>query len=191
MTGPVNNALVFLIQSVIGAYILIVMLRLLLQWVRADIHNPVSQFVIRATEPTRAPFKRLLPTIGRLDGACVVLLLILQSAEVLLVSVITGNLVPSTPALALFSLAEILQLALNVFLFSILIEVIMSWISPYARNPVLMLVHSINYPLLAPARRRIPPLSGIDLSPIVVLLALQLGNILIVAPLRGQAIAMW
>ncbi|WP_025769440.1 YggT family protein [Thioalkalivibrio sp. HK1] len=190
MTGHIDNALAFLVQSVIGAYILIVMLRLLLQWVRADFHNPVSQFVIRATDAARAPLKLLIPTIGRIDGACLSLLLILQSAETLLLGAITGS-IPSPGALLLFSMAEIVQLALNVFLFSILIEVIMSWINPFARNPVLILVHSINYPLLAPARRIIPPVAGIDLSPIVVILILQLGGFLIVNPLRGMAIAMW
>ncbi|MBF2761491.1 MAG: YggT family protein [Ectothiorhodospiraceae bacterium AqS1] len=190
MTGHVDNALAFLVQSIIGAYTLIVMLRLLLQWVRADFHNPVSQFVIRATDKPRAPLRLLIPTIGRIDGACVSLLLILQSAETLLLGAISAS-IPSVGAILFYSLAEILQLALSVFLFSILIEVIMSWINPFARNPVLVLVHSINYPLLAPARRIIPPLAGIDISPIVVLLILQLGGFLIVGPLRSLAIAMW
>ena len=102
---------------------------------------------------------------------------------------ITGILGHRAPAAALLvlSVAEILQLAVHVFLFSILIQVIMSWINPGSYNPLLSVLHSLNEPLLGPARRIVPPIGGLDLSPIVVMVALQLAAILLVGPLRQLA----
>ena len=87
----------------------------------------------------------------------------------------------------MYSIAELLQLGLNVFLFSILIQVVMSWINPGAWNPLLSVLHSLNEPLLAPARRFIPPMGGLDLSPVAVMVALQFAAILVVGPLRQLA----
>ena len=186
MGGHVGNAATFLIETLFGIYILIVMLRLLLQWARADFYNPLSQFIVRATQPVLAPMRTALPSVGGIDLACVVLLVALQLAELLLVTGLLGHRV-AVIALLVLSVAEIVQLAIYVFLFSILIQVIMSWINPGSYNPMLSVLHSLNEPLLGPARRIVPPIGGLDLSPIVVMVALQLVAILVVGPLRQLA----
>ena len=186
MDGHIGNAATFLIETLFGLYILIVMLRLLLQWVRADFYNPLSQFIVKATRPVLAPMHRTLPAVGGIDLACVVLLVVLQFGELWIVTEILGRRVPAG-ALLVFSVAELLQLAIHVFLFSILIQVVMSWINPRAWNPVLSVLYSLNEPLLAPARRLIPPMGGLDLSPVAVMVALQLAAILLVGPLRQLA----
>ena len=186
MGGHVGNAATFLVETVLGIYILIVMLRLLLQWVRADFYNPLSQFIVRATQPVLAPMHRTLPAVGGIDLACVVLLVVLQFGELWVVTGLLGHRVAAV-ALFVLSIAELLQLAVYVFLFSILIQVIMSWINPGSYNPLLSVLYSLNEPLLAPARRIIPPFGGLDLSPIVVMVALQLVAILLVGPLRQLA----
>jgi YggT family protein len=84
----------------------------------------------------------------------------------------------------------LLSLLINVFIVSILIQVIVSWVNPGMSNPVMGLLHSLNEPLLAPARRLIPPISGFDLSPIAVFICLQLLSILAVAPIRDLARSM-
>ena len=184
--GHIGNAATFLIETLFGIYILIVMLRLLLQWARADFYNPLSQFIVKATQPVLAPMRRALPTIGRVDLACVSFLVALQFAELWLVTGLLGHRA-AAGAIFVYSLAELVQLAIYVFLFSILIQVILSWINPGAYNPLVGILYSLNEPLLSPARRLVPPIGGLDLSPIAVMVVLQLASILLVGPLRQLA----
>jgi YggT family protein len=185
----VGNAATFLIETLVGLYILIVMLRFLLQLARADFYNPVSQFIVKATQPPLAPLRRLIPGIAGLDLAAVVFMFVLKFAELWLITGLLG-MTPQTGGLAILSVAELLGLAINVYLFSILIQVIISWVNPGMYNPVMGLLHSLNEPLLAPARRLIPPISGLDLSPIAVIIVLQLASMLAVAPIRDLGRAM-
>ena len=186
MGGHVGNAATFLVETLFGLYILVVMLRFLLQWVRADFYNPLSQFIVRATQPPLVPLRRVIPAARGIDTASVVLLIALQFAELWLVTGLLGQRAPVS-ALLVYSIAELLQLGVNVFLFSILIQVVMSWINPGGWNPLLNVIHSLNEPLLALARRFIPPMGGLDLSPIAAMVALQFAAILFVGPLRQLA----
>jgi len=177
---------VFLIQTVFGLYILAVLLRLILQWVRADFYNPVSQFLVKITNPPLKPLRRIIPGWGGVDIASVLLLIALQMAELALIDLALGSRM-SPSNLFVSALAELLSLGINVVIGAILIQVILSWIAPGSYNPLIGLVHRIADPALAPARRIIPPISGIDLSPLVALVVLQLLKILLVAPLVNFA----
>ncbi len=181
--GYFSDALVFLIQILFGAYILAVMLRFLLQLVRADFYNPVSQFIVKITTPVLRPIRRIIPGLGGIDFASLLLMWLLQGIELLLIIWIAA--LPVTPLMA-FGLAipELLDLAINVFLFAILIQVILSWVNPGGYNPAIGLLHAITDPLLRPARRLIPPMGGLDLSPMVVMVGLVLLKMLLVRPLR-------
>ena len=184
MGGPyVGNAATFLIETIFGLYILIVMLRFLLQLVRADFYNPISQFISKATAPALVPLRRVIPGLYGIDVACIVLMLGLKVLELWLVFAIGGQGSPALAGIAVLALAELARLAVNVFLFSILIQVVISWVNPGLYNPVTSILHSLNEPLLAPARRLVPPMSGLDLSPIAVLVALQLASMLLVRPI--------
>ena len=185
----VGNAATFLIETLFFLYILIVMLRFLLQLVRADFYNPVSQFLVKATQPPLMVLRRVVPGFAGIDLASVVLMLALKFIELWLVFEMLDR-APGAGGLLVLSIAELLALLINVFVFSILIQVIVSWINPGTYNPVMSVLHSLNEPLLAPARRVIPPISGLDLSPIAVLIALQLVSILLVAPIRDMGRAM-
>jgi YggT family protein len=185
----VGNAATFLIETLFGLYILLVMLRFLLQWARADFYNPVSQFIVKATQPPLTPLRKIIPGFGGLDTAALVFMVILKFAELWLVTGLMG-MSPQIGGLAILSIADLLSLLINVFIFSILIQVIISWVNPGMHNPVMGLLHSLTEPLLAPARRLIPPISGLDLSPIIVIIALQLASMLVVAPVRDVARAM-
>jgi YggT family protein len=182
----VGNAATFLIETVFGLYILIVMLRFLLQWARADFYNPISQFIVKATQPPLKPLRKIIPGIGGLDMAALIFMLVLKFVELWLVTRLLG-MSPQIGGLAMLSIAELLGLLVNVFTFSILIQVIISWVNPGMHNPVMGLLHSLTEPLLAPARRVIPPISGLDLSPIIVIVCLQLASMLAVAPIRDLA----
>jgi len=182
----VGNAATFLIETIFGLYILLVMLRFLLQWARADFYNPVSQFIVKATQPPLKPLRKIIPGIGGLDMAALLFMIVLKVVELWLVTGLMG-LSLQIGGLLILSVADLLGLAINVFIFSILIQVIISWVNPGMYNPVMGLLHSLTEPLLGPARRVIPPISGLDLSPIVVIVVLQLASMLMVAPIRDLA----
>ncbi len=180
--GYLTNPLEFLISTLVGLYILIVMLRFLLGWVRADFYNPVSQFLVKVTNPVLVPLRRVIPALGRVDLAAIVLMLALQMLVLSLIAALRGvgfNLL----ALLLGSLAELVSLAFNVFIFAILIQVILSWINPGAYNPALALLYKLTEPILEPIRRRLPQMSGLDLSPLIALIGLQVLKMLVLPPL--------
>ncbi|MEW6353402.1 MAG: YggT family protein [Pseudomonadota bacterium] len=190
MSGnPFGNAGAFLIQAVFGLYILAVLLRLLLQWTRANFYNPISQFLVKVTNPALVPLRRIIPGLWGIDFASVVLLLILQALELALVALLFGQ-IPHISGLVVLAVAKLVGLVLNVFFFSILLQVILSWVRPGDHNPLSDLLYSLNEPLLAPARRLLPPISGFDLSPILVMIGIQLISILLVTPLTGMGQAL-
>lgn len=183
MGGYVGNAGVFLIKTLFDLYILAVMLRFLFQLVRADFYNPLSQVLVKVTNPPLKPLRRLIPGVRGIDLASVFLMLVLMYAEITIINMIKGGAFLPVGIL-MASMTELLSLCVYVFIFSIVIQVIISWVNPGAVNPVVSLLYSLNDPLMRPARRVIPPISGLDLSPLVVLIALQLCQMLIIAPLN-------
>lgn len=191
MTGNpyISNALLYLLDTVFTLYILLVMLRFLLQWARADFYNPLSQFLVKATNPPLRPLRRVIPGLWGVDLASLILMIGLQMLALWLSQVLGGRAL-GAPGLFVVSLSELLSLGLNVFLFSILIQVILSWISPGAYHPVVSLVHSLNEPLLRPIQRLLPATGGIDFSPLVALLLIQMSKILLVTPLRDTGLAL-
>jgi len=175
-----QNPIVFLVQIAFMLYILAVMLRFLLQLVRADAFNPLAQFLLRVTEPVLRPLRRLIPGTRRFDTASVVFMYVLEFASLEAVLAIRGmTAIAPTPYLLLAALVNVVVLLLNLYLFTILIQVILSWVSPGAYNPALSVLYSINEPLLEQARRVIPPLGGIDFSPLLVLVAIEVIKMLI------------
>lgn len=186
--NPLGDAATFLIETLFGLYILAVMLRFLLQLFRADFYNPVSQFLVKVTHPVLRPLRRVVPSMGNIDTASIVLMLLLQFAELWLVSEIRGSTLSALTMLIL-AFAILLKTLLYVFIVAILIRIVLSWLGPQGPNPVLSLLHSLTEPLLGRARRMLPALSigGFDLTPIVVLIVLQLGLILLVQPIAIAA----
>jgi YggT family protein len=183
MNSYLANPLEFLVTALFSLYILAVMLRFLLGVVRADFYNPASQFLVRVTNPLLVPMRKLIPGIGRIDTSAVLLMFVLQFIMVLIVIALRGAEI-SLPVLLLYTVGELLMLAINVFLVAIVVQVILSWVSPGAYNPVNTVLYSLTTPVLAPFQRIIPPLSGIDLSPLFAILVLQVLRMLIM-PLLG------
>ena len=182
MNSYFSTSAVFLIETIFGLYMLTVLLRFILQWVRADFYNPICQFLVKVTNPPLKPLRRIIPGVGGLDLAAVVLLLVLQIGKLMLLAAISG--VTLAPAgLIVLSIGELIALVLNLYLITIIIQAILSWVGGGTYNPVTALLYTINEPVVAPARRVMPTISGIDLSPLLVLIVIQLLKILIVAPI--------
>jgi len=172
MNGSVTNALTYLVGTLIDLYVAAVLLRLLLQWVRADFYNPLSQFLIRLTNPALVPLRRVIPPIGRLDTACVVLMVVLEILGIWLASQI-GSRVLSWQQIIAFSAIKVLMTLLMTYFFLIIVAVILSWVGQGLRHPFVPLVFQLTEPVLRPIRKVIPPIAGIDLSPLFALIAIR------------------
>lgn len=181
--NPLSNAGVFLVSTIFGLYILAIMLRLILQMVRADFYNPVSRFIVKITNPPLKPLRRFIPGFAGIDMASVLVMLVLQMLEFFIISLMRNFPSPDILGLILYSVIELITLGFYVFLFSIFILAILSWINPGQYNPVNTLLQQISEPVLRPARRLLPPMSGMDLSPLLAIVALWLVKLLLLDPL--------
>ena len=123
-----------------------------------------------------------------LGMATLLLAFILQVLTIWLVYTITGKAIPIA-SLLILSVGELVSLVLNIYLFSIFVIVILSWINPGTYNPVVGLLHSLTEPVMRPARRILPPIAGLDLSPILVLLAIQVLKMLLLPPFQALAVS--
>jgi YggT family protein len=173
MNGYFAEAGSFLISVAFSFYILMVMLRFLLQSVRADFYNPLSQFVVQITSPALKPFRRVIPGLAGIDMAAVVLLLLLQIVELVLISLIAGGSL-HLGVLIIVSGAKLLSLAVYIFIIAIIVQAVLSWIQPASYNPFTVVLYQLTSPILRPIRNLIPTFSGIDLSPLVALVVLNL-----------------
>lgn len=176
------NPVIFLIETFVSLYILAVMLRFLLQWVNADFHNPFSQFLVKITHPPLKVMRRAIPAVGRVDSASLVLMLGLQMLSGYLIFALQGSAMP-VEAVFVWALMELISLLINIFVFAILIQVVISWINPGAYNSATSLIYYLTEPLLGTVRRAIPPIAGIDLSPLVVLVGFQVLKMLTFPPM--------
>ena len=190
--GYLLNPVIFLVDTLFGLYILVVMLRLLLQSVRADFYNPLSEFIVKATNPPLVPLRRIIPGVGGIDMASVVLVVILQLLAIVVIGLLHGGFseAVSIPGLIMATVAKLVSLLLYIYLFSIFILAIMSWFATGHYNPVTSILASITDPLMRPVRRLIPPMGGLDLSALAVILGLYVARMLIMPPLYGLTVAL-
>jgi len=186
MSSYFAQPLAFLVSTLFQLYILAVMLRFLLGWVRASFYNPVAQFLVKVTNPPLLPLRRMIPGFFGVDLAAVVLMVALQVVALWLLALIWSAPV-TVGSLFAGALVELVELTFNVFIISIFVQAILSWINPGNYNPVSSMLYSLNEPLLRPARRLVPPISGFDLSALVVIILLQVMKMLVMPLLRQLA----
>ena len=172
MNGTGTNAVTYLVGTLIDLYTTAVILRLLLQWVRADFYNPVCQFLVKVTNPLIVPLRRVIPSIRKLDSASVLLILALEIFSVWIASRISSSPL-NFEHIVLFSLTKLFATLLMTYFFLIIASVILSWVGARMRHPVVPLVTQLTEPVLRPFRKVIPPIAGIDLSPLFALIAIR------------------
>lgn len=180
--GYLANPLAFLVDTLFSLYIMAVMLRFLLQWSRADFYNPLSQFLLRITQPVLQPLRRFIPSWGGIDIAAIVLMIILQVIALSLLMIIAG-VTPRIDYLLLRTPAELISLLLNVYLIAIVVRAVLSWISPNDYNPATTVLLGLTEPVIRPFRAVLPDLGGIDLSPLAAIVAIQVVKMLVLPPL--------
>ncbi|MDT8408742.1 MAG: YggT family protein [Wenzhouxiangellaceae bacterium] len=178
MGGSVGNAFAFLIETLFSLYIAALMMRVLLEAVGADYYNPVSQVLLKITEPLVGPLGKLVPRLGRFNSAAVVLLIILQTVSIIIVTAVSGYSVDPLQAFVL-AFFRLLRMLLVMYMVLIIAEVILSWVGGAMRHPIIPLIYQLTQPVLAPIRRVVPSIGGLDLSPLIAIIGIQFLMILI------------
>ncbi|MEX2474760.1 YggT family protein [Marinobacter sp.] len=162
-------------------YMTIVLLRFLLQLAKADFYNPISQFAVKATNPLLRPLRRIIPGWGGIDGAALVLAVLIQALAFFLILIAMSGGIPSINPLTLlvWAVLNVLDLIVKIYFWSVIAVVVVSWIAPGSNHPAIQLVAQITEPVMRPVRNVMPSLGGLDLSPIVVFLILNVVSVVI------------
>ena len=184
-----DSAGLFLITTLFDLVSFIFILRIVLVWARADYHNPISQFVYKLTQFIIGPLRRVVPNYKNIEFASVIIVIVLAMVKYSLLGLLLfGRAHPA--GLVILASADILKSVLNLFFYAILLQAIMSWVQS-GYSPILYLLNQITLPLMRPFQRIIPPISGMDITPIPVMILLQLMIIVVVMPLfnLGQNLA--
>ena len=167
------QALIFVLDTVFTLIIVAFLLRVLLPLIDAGFRNPIGQAVLKATDPVVLPLRRVLKPAGRLDLASIVALLLVQLAASAALLAIQGMGSLNFAVIVIMALRSLIDTVLQFFTVCLLIYVVLSWVAPDVRNPAVQLLARVCEPVLRPVRRVVPPLGGLDLSPLIVLIALQ------------------
>jgi YggT family protein len=175
-----NQAALYVLQTLGSLYLMIVLLRFILQLVRADFYNPLSQFIVRATQPLLKPLRRVIPSVAGLDIASLILALLVQLVLMALTLLLAYGATGNPVQLLTWSLIGITALFINIFFYALIISVILSWVAQGSHNPAAMLVNQLCEPLLMPFRRLLPNLGGLDLSPIFAFMTIKLLDMLVI-----------
>lgn len=190
----IANALAIVVNSVFALFIMAVLVRFWMQVVRAPTRNPFAQFSIALTDFAIRPTRRVVPGFFRLDIASLLVALAFEFVLQLILVALRGANPFEAPGVALpvilfFAFVELIRLSIYIFMVSILIQAVLSWVS--AHHPVAPFFDAMTRPLLAPLRRIVPPIGGVDISPLIAFLFLQLMLALPVALLEQQTARMY
>ena len=168
-----NEIFGYLIQTALSIYLLAMLLRFLLQLVRADFYNPICQFLVKITNPLVVPMRRLIPGLGGIDLASLLLAVLLQLACITAMLLLHGLGLPNVFLLLAWSLLGVIALLVNIYFFALLAMIILSWVAPGSNHPAIYLLHQITEPVMAPFRKALPPMGGMDFSPILVFILIN------------------
>jgi len=183
MSQSLATAGTYLVQTLFGLYLLAILLRFLLQIARADFYNPICQMIVKITNPTLRPLRRIVPGLGGLDISALVLGLLVQMVGISLILMLHGFGLPNILLLLGWSITGMLALVLNIYFFALIVVIILSWVAPQTRHPAAVLIFQLVEPIMLPMRRIIPSLGGLDLSPIFIFIAINLIKILVIGNL--------
>lgn len=171
--GAVAQILTYVIQALFGLYLFAVLLRLLLQIARADFYNPLSQFVVKITNPPLKPLRRIIPGVFGIDMAAIVLAIVVQMVSLVIIFVLNGfPLAVYLANILIWSILGVLGTIANIYFFAMLVSVVLSWVAPMSYHPGAILVRQLCEPIFGPFRKLIPPIGGLDISAIFAFIAL-------------------
>ena len=188
MGNELGSAGLMLVNTLINIYLFLLMLRFLLQASRADYYNPLSQSVVKITQPVVGLFQGFLgPVAGRFDLATLAEGFVLKVVSIIAIFMVIGVGMPPIAGLLIAGVAALANAILKIYFFALIVMIILSWVAPNASHPGALLVMQLVEPIMAPVRKVIPALGMIDLSPIVVFIAINLIDGLVVGSLIRAA----
>ena len=176
-----QSALIFLFKTLADLYLLTLLLRFIMQWVRTGYDNPLSQFVFKVTSPLVVPARRILPSVRGLDTPTLAVLIVLEIAVTFVLLRLVGLSLP-VPELLLYSFLRLIALTLWFYTGALIVYAILSWFGDRGINPIAALLGDLVEPVLRPARRLLPPIGGLDVSVLIVILLLQAAMIALPLP---------
>lgn len=171
--AAINDIISFLLQTLLSMYLFAMVLRFLLQVVRADFYNPISQFLAKITNPVVLPLRRVIPGIGGVDLSSLLLAILLQMLLLAVLLYFKQNVIAGIGVLFIGGLFGVAALVLQIYFFAIIAMIILSWVAPGNPHPAIRLIHQLTEPVMAPFRTLLPSIGGLDLSPILVFIAIQ------------------
>jgi len=180
--GYFANAGQIVIQFVFGALIALIVLRVLLQWVRANFYNPICQFVYKATNPVLMPLRKVIPAWRNLDIAGIALAWLVTALKLVLLYATVGQTL-GVLGLAVLALSDLIDFVLLLYIVLVLARVVISFAGADSYHPIVPPILQLTEPVMKPFRRLLPNVGGLDFSPVVVLLAITLARVLIAKPL--------
>ena len=169
-----NEIFIYLLQTFLSLYLVAMLLRFLLQLVRADFYNPISQFLVKITNPLVIPLRKIVPGVGGLDVASLLLALLLQLAGIIALLLVNGLGLPNIGLLLVWSALGVVGLLVNMYFFALLAMIILSWVAAGSRHPAIFLLYQLTEPVMAPVRKMLPAMGGMDFSPILVFILINI-----------------
>ena len=171
--GAINEIFGYLVQTLISLYLMAMLLRFLLQLVKADFYNPISQFLVKITNPVVVPLRRVIPGYGGLDLSSLLLSILLQLLAIVALLLLNGLALPNPGLLLLWAVLGVIGLLVNIYFFALLAMIILSWVAPGSNHPAIHLLYQVTEPVMAPFRKALPPMGGMDFSPILVFILIN------------------
>ena len=171
-----SAALIF--NTIVGIYLLAVLLRFLLQVAKADFYNPVSQAVIKITDPMVKVFRTFIPGYRGIDFSTLVLAFLIEAAAICMLIILYGGTIPGVGPIVMWAFVGVVLFIISIYYYAILASIIMSFVMMFSGStnphPLLLLVWQLTEPVMAPVRKIVPPMGGLDFSPIFIFIAIQL-----------------
>ncbi len=187
MSGSSLNAVLFLIGLLFNFYIVILIVRLILAWVGAEYTHPVTQFVVRTTSAIVVPMKKFLPDIRGFETATLVLIFVVEMIKFFIITSLSFGL-PNIIGLIILSLADTLRLILEILSLALVLQMILSVVQP--SSSIYQILNKFTAPVIKPLQKFIPPVAGVDISPIPAIIIMQLIIILALDPMKARGLAM-
>lgn len=171
--AALNEIAAFLVETAASLYLILVVVRGMLQAARADFYNPISQFVARLTNPPLQALHRIIPIRSRVDPAVLILALAVQAIAIVTTLLLAGFALPGPVTILVWSLIGVAGLVVNTYLVALIVMIVVSWVAPGTRHPAVLLTYQITEPVMAPVRSMLPAAGGLDFSPILVFIAIN------------------
>ncbi|MFT6295273.1 MAG: YggT family protein [Glaciecola sp.] len=173
-----GSSLGTIVNALGGIYLLAVLLRFLLQVAKADFYNPMSQAVVRITDPAVKIFRAVIPSYKGIDFSTLALALVVEAIAICGLILVYGGTIPSITYIITWSFVGVLLFIINIYYYAIIGSIIMSFVMMFSGStnphPLLQLIWQLTEPVMGPIRKIVPPMGGMDFSPIFIFIGIQL-----------------